>query len=68
MGEQVLVVPRETLFSNETTAFQGFKEEEAGAVLQLVAESALFLPRDEVEEDPSYKQIIPYAVVSHTSP
>ncbi len=33
-----------------------------------MAESSLFLPRDEVEEDPSYKQIIPYAVVSHASP
>ena len=68
MGEQVLVVPREILFSNEATAFQGFKEEKAGPILQLVAASSLFLPRDEVEEDPSYKQIIPYAVVSHTSP
>ena len=65
MGEQVLVVPREILFCNEATAFQGFREESAEPYLQMIAESSLFLPRDEVEEDPSYKQIIPYAVVSY---
>ena len=68
MGEQVLVVPRDILFSNETTAFQGFKEESATAVLDIVAENSLFLPRDDVEEDPGYKQIIPYAIVSSTPP
>ena len=65
MGEQVLVVPREILFCNEATVFQGFREESASPYLQMIAESSLFLPRDEVEEDPSYKQIIPYAVVSY---
>ena len=68
MGEQVLVVPREILFSNEATAFQGFKEEDAAPVLQLVAESSLFLPRAEVEEDPSYKQIIPVSYTHLTLP
>ena len=64
MGEQVLVVPREILFCNEGAAFQGFREISATPYLQMIAESALFLPRDDVEEDPSYQQIIPYAVVS----
>ena len=68
MGEQVLVVPREILFCNEDTAFQGFREENAYPYLQMIAENSLFLPRDDVEEDPSYKQIIPYAVVSYVPP
>ena len=34
----------------------------------MIAENSLFLPRDDVEEDPSYKQIIPYAVVSYVPP
>ena len=65
MGEQVLVVPREILFCNEATVFQGFREEPASPYLQMIAESALFLPRDMVEDDPEYKQIIPYAVLSY---
>lgn len=65
MGEQVLVVPREILFCNDGIAFQGFREQSASPYLQMIAESALFLPRDEVEEDPEYKQIIPYAIVSY---
>ncbi len=65
MGEQVLVVPREILFDNESTAFQGFREDSAASCLERVAESSQFLPRQEVEEDPSYKQIIPYAVVAY---
>lgn len=64
MGEQVLVVPREILFCNESAAFQGFREENVSPYLQMIGESSLFLPRDDVEEDPDYKQIIPYAVVS----
>ena len=68
MGYQVLVVPREILFCNEDTAFQGFREENAYPYLQMIAENSLFLPRDDVEEDPSYKQIIPYAVVSYVPP
>ena len=66
MGEQVLVIPREILFCNEATVFQGFREEATSPYLQMIAESALFLPREDVEEDPSYKQIIPYAVVSYS--
>lgn len=65
MGEQVLVVPRELLFCNEGTVFQGFREEAVSPYLQMIAESSFFLPRDQVEDDPDYKQIIPYAIVSY---
>ena len=62
----VFIWKKEIPFCNEATVFQGFREEATSPYLQMIAESALFLPREDVEEDPSYKQIIPYAVVSYS--
>jgi predicted NUDIX family phosphoesterase len=65
--EQVLVVPRR-LF-DRAGAFQGFSADPS-AYLPLLLDPALttWRPRSEVEEDPSFKQLIPYCVLEWSSP
>lgn len=58
---RVLVVPASLL--DELGRFQGFCAEcERYLERMLVPEVAEFRPRSEVEDDPGYKQIIPYVV------
>ena len=61
--EDVLVVPR-ALF-DRAGAFQGFRAD-AGAYLPLLLDPqhTSWRPRASVEEDPSFKQLIPYCVLS----
>jgi predicted NUDIX family phosphoesterase len=61
--EQVLVVPRARLLPNG--GFHGFKREGLSGYLAAIAGHAFFARRDQVEDDPSLKQIIPYTVVRH---
>ena len=63
MPEHVLVVPRARLLHNG--GFYGFRQEGLTAYLAAIAGHAFFARRDQVEEDPSLKQIIPYTVVRH---
>jgi predicted NUDIX family phosphoesterase len=61
LSERVLVVPASEF--DALGRFQGFSSEVdryLGALL--VPEFASFRPRSEVEDDPSFKQIIPYVV------
>jgi predicted NUDIX family phosphoesterase len=59
--ENVLVI-RRVLF-DELGAFQGFQPEgDRYLKIFLRRENNFFLPRSRAEEDPQYKQIIPYAV------
>ena len=63
-SECVLVVPTE-LF-HDLGHFQGFSgdiERYLGALLECVQSS--FRPRHEVEQDPSFKQLIPYVILRH---
>lgn len=63
-GEQVLVVPR-AIFER-VGAFQGVAEnpeDYLGAFLQ--GGHAQFMDRDEAENDPSFKQLIAYALFCH---
>ena len=64
-GEQVLVVKRALL--EEIGLFQGIRTEgvETAVARLLEPENHFFLSRDEAEEDPSHKQIIPYCVFRH---
>jgi len=59
-GERVYVVPRAVLFPDGSP--QGFLPEGL-ALLDRIYEEGWFAERARVEEDPSLKQIIPYAVV-----
>ncbi|MCS7172007.1 MAG: NUDIX domain-containing protein [Armatimonadetes bacterium] len=59
--EEVLVVPRERLFAGD--CFEGLRWQGLADFLERIRRHGTFRPRGEVEEDPSWKQIIPYAVV-----
>jgi len=63
-GEEILVVPR-TLF-DALGAFQGIQTDVA-RYLEAILDPAnnFFMDRAEAEEDPSHKQIIPYALFRH---
>jgi predicted NUDIX family phosphoesterase len=60
--ERVLGVPREAL-RNDGLLIQGFRAQPLDGLLGLVAARGVFRRRSEAEEDPDWKQIIPYAVV-----
>jgi predicted NUDIX family phosphoesterase len=62
--ELVLVLPRDAVPGG--CAFRGLRVVDADALARLheaVAAHARYLPRSEAEEDPSFKQLIPYVVV-----
>lgn len=62
--EQVLVVP--TLILHEAGLFQGLSQRVDHYLPRLLDPRHLsFLPRPQAEEDPSFKQIIPYLVLRH---
>jgi len=61
LSERVLVVPAAAF--DRLGRFQGFSGEADRYLAALLAPGlARFLPRSEVEDDPSYKQIIPYVI------
>ena len=62
MEENVLVVPAAKLRDHLRTSFN---PENARAVIDLANSAPLFLPRSQVEQDESYKQIIPYVCIRH---
>lgn len=62
--EHVLCVP--TLLFHEIGHFQGFMPDMDRYLDTLLDPSyTTYRPRDEVEEDPSYKQLIPYCIFRH---
>ena len=64
--ENVLVVP--TALFHELGHFQGFcRDVERYRKTLLASENVLFRPRSDVEKDPSFKQLIPYMIFSHTA-
>ena len=63
-GEEILVISRQ-LF-DELGAFQGIKTD-VGGYLEAILDRAnnFFMDRGKAEDDPSFKQIIPYALFHH---
>lgn len=63
-GEEILVIPRE-LF-DQLGSFQGI-ETDVTRYLEAILDPGnnFFMDRGEAEEDPSFKQIIPYALFHH---
>lgn len=63
--EQILVVSREELFSNEENAFNGFLGNDNESVAEIVKSfsNIQVKRRGDMEEDPTYKQLIGYALV-----
>ena len=64
LTEQVLVVP--TAEFHRRGHFQGFSSEAERYLAELLAPAhTSFRPRSEMEEDPSFKQLIPYCIFRH---
>ncbi|MBT4856136.1 hypothetical protein HOM50_05010 [bacterium] len=59
--EHILVIKRDLFFSI-TPAWDGLKDVSFDQYLQLISDKKEFLPRSVMEQDSSYKQIIPYLV------
>ena len=59
--EHVLCVP--TARFRETGYFEGFRADTAALAALLDPANTVYLPRPEAEEDPSFKQLIPYCVL-----
>lgn len=62
-SEQVLVVRRDDIFPDG--AWHGFVSENLDRHQRVIREKHDFKPRAEVEDDPTYQQIIPYVVFRH---
>jgi predicted NUDIX family phosphoesterase len=62
-AEQVLCVKREDIFPDG--AWHGFVSSDLERHQRLIREQHFFKPRADVENDPSYQQIIPYVVFRH---
>ena len=63
--EQILVVNRKELFSNEENNFYGFIEKNDEKTKKIIAtfESYEVKRRGDMEEDPNYKQLIGYVLL-----
>lgn len=61
--EYIAVVPRDILFAN--TYWQGIKRENTAHLLTLMTKHMEFHARPTMENDPRYKQIIPYVIFKH---
>ncbi len=59
MKEDILVIEAEFL-KDFINGKPGLKEAEEERLLQIIANKGIFKERDQVEQDPYYKQIIPY--------
>jgi predicted NUDIX family phosphoesterase len=64
MEELVLVYPTVELWKLMTYKKKGLIKGNS-EVLKRIVQNGLFLRRSELEEDPSFKQIIPYAIISN---
>jgi predicted NUDIX family phosphoesterase len=67
MEELVLAYPTDELWKLMTYKEKGLIKTNSG-VLKRIVQKGLFLRRSELEEDPSFKQIIPYAIISVKEP
>ncbi|MDQ3870925.1 MAG: NUDIX domain-containing protein [Chloroflexota bacterium] len=61
MNELVLVVPRAELRGG--LGWRGVRSDELERQLEVIARAGTFRARGDVEEDPSWKQVIPYLVL-----
>ena len=59
--EQVLVVPRERV--PDAAGWYGLRHEGLPAMLDVIEREGRYAPRDAMEHEPSFKQVIPYLVL-----
>jgi len=67
MEELVFAFPTDEFWKLITYNKKGLIKENS-EVLKRIVQNGLFLRRSELEEDPSFKQIIPYAIISNKEP
>ena len=67
MEELVFAFPTDEFWKLMTYKKKGLIKEN-GEVLKRIVQNGLFLRRSELEEDSSFKQIIPYAIISNKEP
>ena len=67
MEELVFAFPTDEFWKLVTYKKKGLIKENS-EVLKTIVQNGLFLRRSELEEDPSFKQIIPYAIISNKEP
>jgi len=67
MEELVFAIPTDRFWKLITYKKKGLIKENS-KVLKRIVQNGLFLRRSELEEDPSFKQIIPYAIISNKEP
>jgi predicted NUDIX family phosphoesterase len=67
MEELVFAFPTDGFWKLMTYKKKGLIRENS-EVLKKIVQNGLFLRRSELEEDPSFKQIIPYAIISNKEP
>jgi len=63
--EKILVVPHAELFPD--SPWHGIKQVNFDQYLQIISQKKQFLWRSNMENDPQYKQIIPYLVFTHNN-
>lgn len=65
MDEIILVAPRARVFQNETLAFNGVNSEEKtiSTIMKEIEEHFEQMRRGDAEENPDFKQPIPYVVI-----
>jgi len=67
MEESVFAFPTDEFWKLMTYKKKGLIKGNS-EVLKRIVQNGLFLRRSELEEDPSFKQIIPYAIISNEEP
>jgi predicted NUDIX family phosphoesterase len=67
MEESVFAFPTDEFWKLMTYKKKGLIKGNS-EVLKRIVQNGLFLRRSELEEDPSFKQIIPYAIISYKEP
>ena len=65
--ELVFAFPTDEFWKLMTYRKKGLIKENS-EVLKRIVQNGLFLRRSELEEDPSFKQLIPYAIISNKEP
>lgn len=67
--EKILVVPRSVIFDDEKNAFNGFIGKEDARYKEIISTFGGFevKRRGDMEEDPSYKQLISYVIIKSDS-
>ncbi len=64
LQEHILVVPRDTLFAQQPS-WHGIKKDGLNEFLETIKTHQEFHLRSSMEQDPRYKQIIPYLIFRH---